>query len=85
MENRLIDALLEKNIQPWITLFHWDYPYELYCKGGWLNPSSSSWFAEYTECLADAFSDRVSHWITFNEPQCFIGLGHYTPAITPPA
>jgi beta-glucosidase len=74
--DRLIDALLEMGITPWVTLFHWDYPYELYCRGGWLNPRSPEWFAEYTAVVARCLGDRVKHWITLNEPQCFLGLGH---------
>lgn len=74
--NRLIDGLLEKNIAPYITMFHWDYPYCLYQKGGWLNPDSPKWFGEYAETLVRKFGDRVKNFITFNEPQCFIGLGH---------
>ena len=74
---KLIDSLLEKNIQPWVTLFHWDYPYELYCKGGWLNRDCSDWFVSYSRVIVDRLSDRVSHWITLNEPQCFIELGHH--------
>ena len=72
----LVDALLEKNITPWLTLFHWDFPYELYCRGGWLNRDSAHWFADYTALIVDALSDRVSHWCTLNEPQVYIGLGH---------
>lgn len=74
--DRLVDRLLEVGIEPWVTLFHWDYPYELYCRGGWLSPDSSSWFAEFTQVIVDKLSDRVSNWLTLNEPQCFIGLGH---------
>jgi beta-glucosidase len=74
--NRLIDSLLAAGITPFVTLFHWDYPHELYCQGGWLNPASPEWFAEYAGKMAAAFSDRVTHWMTLNEPQCFIGLGH---------
>ncbi|MCG3120452.1 MAG: 1,4-beta-D-glucan glucohydrolase [bacterium] len=74
--DRLIDTLLKNNIQPWVTLFHWDYPYALYCRGGWLNRDSADWFAEYTQVIIDKLSDRVLHWITQNEPQCYIGLGH---------
>ncbi len=74
--DQLIDALLKNGVQPWVTLFHWDYPYELYCRGGWLNPASPDWFAEYAQVIVDKLSDRVSHWMTLNEPQCFIGLGH---------
>jgi beta-glucosidase len=76
--DRLVDQLLAHGIQPWITLFHWDFPYELYAKGGWLNRDSADWFAEYVEKVVDYLSDRVQHWITLNEPQCFIGLGHLT-------
>jgi beta-glucosidase len=74
--DRLVDALLEAGIIPYITLFHWDYPYELYIRGGWLNPDSPDWFAEYTKAVVDKLSDRVSHWFTQNEPQCFVGLGY---------
>jgi beta-glucosidase len=74
--SRLVDALLEHGITPWVTLFHWDYPYALYCRGGWLNRDSTDWFAEYTAVVVDRLSDRVGHWMTLNEPQCFIGMGH---------
>ncbi|MEG1887415.1 MAG: GH1 family beta-glucosidase, partial [Oscillospiraceae bacterium] len=74
--DRMIDSLLENNITPYITLFHWDFPLELYFKGGWLNRDSKYWFAEYTQKVISRYSDRVSNWITHNEPQCFIGLGH---------
>lgn len=72
----LVDELKANGIEPMISIFHWDYPYALYQKGGWLNPESSDWFLEYTKVLVDALSDRVSYWITLNEPQCFIGCGH---------
>jgi beta-glucosidase len=73
--DRLVDTLLEAKITPWVTLFHWDFPHALYLRGGWLNPDSPKWFSEYTACVVDRLSDRVAHWITLNEPQCFIGLG----------
>lgn len=73
--DRLIDALLDAGIQPWVTLFHWDYPYELYCRGGWLSPESPDWFAEYAQVVVKKLGDRVRNWMTLNEPQCFIGLG----------
>ncbi len=74
--NRVLDELLEAGIHPWVTLFHWDYPYELYRRGGWLNPDSPDWFAEYASTVIDLYSDRVDHWMTLNEPQVFIGHGH---------
>lgn len=76
--DKLIDALLARKIDPWVTLFHWDYPQELFLQGGWLNPDSPKWFAEYTRVIVDRLSDRVTHWMTLNEPQCFIGMGHFT-------
>jgi beta-glucosidase len=74
--DRLVDALLQNGVEPWVTLFHWDYPYALYCRGGWLNRDSADWFAEYATVIVDQLSDRVQHWMTLNEPQAFIGLGH---------
>ena len=74
--DRLVDALLARSITPLVTLFHWDYPTALFNRGGWLNRESVGWFADYTRLLVDRLSDRVSHWLTLNEPQCFIGLGH---------
>ena len=75
--DRLIDALLEAGIEPYVTLFHWDYPLALYHRGGWLNRESGAWFAEYTSLVVDRLSDRVKNWITFNEPAIFIGFGHH--------
>ncbi len=74
--DRLVDELLGAGIDPYITLFHWDYPYELYCRGGWLNPDSSDWFGDYTSVVVKKLSDRVSHWMTLNEPQVYLGAGH---------
>lgn len=73
--NDLINELLANGIEPYVTLFHWDYPNELFYKGAWLNSDSPKWFAEYARVCVDAFGDRVKHIITFNEPQCFIGNG----------
>lgn len=75
--NHLIDCLKAHNIEPFVTLYHWDLPQALQEKGGWLNPDSVQWFGDYTKIVAEAFSDRVKYFITFNEPQCFIGLGYY--------
>ncbi|GAK51359.1 beta-glucosidase [Candidatus Moduliflexus flocculans] len=74
--DRLIDELLAANITPYVTLFHWDYPLELFRRGGWLNPDSPEWFADYTRLMVERLSDRVRHWMTYNEPRVFVGLGH---------
>ena len=74
--NNLIDELLKYNITPFVTLYHWDLPYELYLQGGWLNPQSSEWFREYSRIIAENFGDRVNNFITFNEPSVFMGCGY---------
>jgi beta-glucosidase len=74
--DRLIDTLLAKGVEPWITLYHWDLPLELQHKGGWLNDQSPEWFKFYTKAVVDRYSDRVTQWFTLNEPQIFLGLGH---------
>lgn len=75
--DRLVDELLERGIEPWVTLFHWDFPLELFWRGGWLNRDSADWFADYAAVVVARLSDRVRSWMTLNEPQCYIGLGHY--------
>lgn len=71
----LVDDLLEHGIRPWMTLFHWDYPSALMDRGGWSNPDSVRWFADYAELIGRHFGDRVKDFIPLNEPQCFVGLG----------
>lgn len=73
--NALIDELLEQGIEPYITLYHWELPYEIYKKGGWMNPEIVEWFGQYARLVAERFSDRVKYFFTLNEPQCFVGLG----------
>ncbi len=73
--SRLVDNLLEAGIEPWLTLYHWDLPEALQLKGGWMNPDIADAFAAYTHAVVGALGDRVNHWMTFNEPQCFLGLG----------
>lgn len=85
---RLVDALLEKGIEPYCTLFHWDFPLALFQRGGWLADDSPAWFAEYTTLLARRLGDRVRQWITLNEPHAYIegGLrdGRHAPGLTLP-
>lgn len=79
----LVDELLAAGILPYVTLFHWDFPYDLYCRGGWLNPDSPRWFADYSDLVVRRLSDRVRHWMTINEPQVFVGAGHQAGAHAP--
>lgn len=73
--NLLIDELLEAGIEPYITLYHWELPYEIYKRGGWMNREIVEWFGQYAALVSACFSDRVTHFFTLNEPQCFVGLG----------
>lgn len=81
--DRLVDALLEAGITPYATLYHWDMPYEMFRRGGWLNDDAPQWFARYTEAVAKRLGDRVKDYMTFNEPQCFIGISMHTTEHAP--
>jgi beta-glucosidase len=70
-------------VTPYITVFHFDYPQALERRGGWLNPDSSAWFAEYAGLLSSRLSDRVTHWLTINEPNIFWALGNEAGAMPP--
>jgi beta-glucosidase len=76
----LVDELLAADITPYVTLYHWDLPYELHCRGGWLNPQSPDWFAEFATLMAEGLSDRVNYWMTIKEPQVFIEAGYVNGA-----
>ncbi|MFP4165506.1 MAG: GH1 family beta-glucosidase [Chitinispirillaceae bacterium] len=73
--DRLFDRLLEAGITPWVTLYHWNLPYSLQQRGGWQNPDSPGWFGEYVSRVMERYSDRITHWITLNEPQVVIVNG----------
>ncbi|MCX7024516.1 MAG: GH1 family beta-glucosidase [Spirochaetes bacterium] len=73
---RLIDALGEKGIEPWVTLYHWDLPSALEARGGWANRETSGAFARYADTCFREFLGRVRNWITFNEPWCSAYLGY---------
>ena len=74
--DRLVDALLAAGIQPLVNLFHWDLPQALQDRGGFADPQVVGWFADYAALVASRLGDRVSDWMTFNEPAVFAFLGH---------
>jgi beta-glucosidase len=74
--DRLVDALLEAGVRPLVNLFHWDLPQALQDRGGFANPLVVEWFADYASLAAGRLGDRVSDWMTFNEPAVFAFLGH---------
>src|SRR5687768_5677307 len=81
--DRLIDSLLEKGIQPAVTLYHWDLPQSLQDLGGWSNRDMADWFSEYANLCFERYGDRVSRWITLNEPIVFTEMGHRTGVMAP--
>lgn len=76
--DKLVDGCLDRGITPWVTLYHWDLPLALSRKGGWLNRETAEHFARYAAFVADHFRGRVTRYVTVNEPQCAIGMGHGT-------
>ncbi|MCT2584231.1 GH1 family beta-glucosidase [Actinophytocola gossypii] len=75
--DRLVDELLGKGVDPWVTLYHWDLPQELEDAGGWPERDTAHRFADYAMLVFDALSDRVRTWTTLNEPWCSAMLGYY--------
>jgi beta-glucosidase len=80
---RLVDRLLEKGIKPMATLYHWDLPAALDDRGGWLNRDIAHWFAEYSEVVFRKLGDRVSHWVTLNEPWVVTDGGYLHGVLAP--
>ncbi|HEU0055081.1 MAG TPA: family 1 glycosylhydrolase, partial [Longimicrobium sp.] len=76
--DRLVDALLERGIQPFPTLYHWDLPAALDDRGGWVNRDVASWFADYARVCFGALGDRVRMWSTLNEPWVVMHAGYHT-------
>ncbi len=81
--DRLVDALLDKGIAPFLTLYHWDLPQCLHEKGGWTNRAIIDWFGEYASVVAKRLGDRVVHWVTHNEPSVISLLGYFTGEYAP--
>lgn len=76
--DRLVDALLEKGITPYPTLFHYDLPQALQDRGGWPDRDTAKYFGEYARIVGERLGDRVTNWITHNEPFVTAVAGHFT-------
>ncbi|TLP44790.1 beta-glucosidase [Cohaesibacter sp. CAU 1516] len=75
--DRLVDGLLERNIEPHLTLYHWELPSALSDLGGWQNRDIADHFADYAEIMITRMGDRLESVATFNEPWCITWLSHY--------
>ena len=83
MYRDMIFSMKENGIEPYITMYHWEFPQALQDKGGWLNEDVIQWFGEYAKVVAENFSDICEYFITLNEPECFVGLGHLSGVHAP--
>jgi beta-glucosidase len=87
--DRLVDELLEREIVPFATLYHWDLPLALEDKGGWLNEDVPNWFGEFANLCFRTYGDRIPFWVTINEPAVIMEkayvLGSYAPGHRNPA
>ena len=81
--DRLIDTLLEHDILPFATLYHWDLPLALEDRGGWLNDDTARWFGDFADVVFRAFCDRVPYWMTINEPAVIMEKGYVLGVYAP--
>ncbi|MCP2246570.1 GH1 family beta-glucosidase [Lentzea aerocolonigenes] len=73
---RLVEALLGKGIEPFITLYHWDLPQALEDEGGWRARDTAHRFADYAALVHESLGDVVRNWTTLNEPYCSSIVGY---------
>ncbi|MBL4812799.1 MAG: beta-glucosidase [Rhodobacteraceae bacterium] len=75
--DRLVDAMLARNLKPYLTLYHWEMPSALADLGGWMNRDIAGWFADYTEVISARLGDRIHATASINEPWCVAYLSHF--------
>lgn len=73
--NNLIDECLKYQIEPIVTMFHFDMPAALDERGSWSNRESIDWFLEFSRVLFENFGDRVKYWLTINEQNMLTLVG----------
>jgi beta-glucosidase len=75
--NDVLNTCIENNIEPYVTLYHWELPLAIEKRGGWTSRDVLEWFEEYTKICANAFKGKVKYWIVLNEPFVFVGGGYF--------
>ena len=81
--DHVVDDLLAAGIRPFVTLYHWDLPSALQRTGGWVSRETAERFADYVTVVARRLGDRVTDWVTINEPLCVAWLGHLEGRMAP--
>lgn len=66
--DQLLDDLIAAGIEPFVTIYHFDYPFVLMEKGGWGNPEMINWYTNYASVVIKRYGKKVKKFITFNEP-----------------
>ena len=82
--NNLIDECLKYNIEPIVTMFHFDMPAALDQRGSWSNRESVDWFVNFSKILFENFGDRVKYWLTINEQNMLTLVGPVIGTMTIP-
>jgi len=75
--DRLVDAICDRGLKPYATLYHWELPSPLADLGGWRNRDIAGWFADFTEVIMRRIGDRIHAAAPINEPWCVAWLSHY--------
>ena len=75
--SRMVDGMLERGLQPWATLYHWDLPQVLQDRGGWNERDTVAQFIKFADVMTHHLGDRVKNWITHNEPWCTAMHGNW--------
>ena len=75
--DRLTDAILERGLKPFQTLYHWELPSALADRGGWMNRDTVLRFGDYVDAITDKIGSRMASIATINEPWCVSYLSHF--------
>ena len=75
--DRLVDAIVERDLNPNLTLYHWELPSAMADIGGWANRETAMRFADMTRAVIERLGDRVERVATVNEPWCVAWLSHF--------
>jgi len=80
---KMVAALRERKIEPFVTIWHWTLPLWLSEMGGISHPEFPELFAKFAAKIAKEFSGKVKFFITINEPEIY-SLNGYFRGIWPP-